>query len=163
MRKSLTAALLLVILAAVSASAFGQGPSLAGTMEARKIVMGAENREVAVSAEKVYPQDKIEYKLRYKNVGDASADGVSLVGPVPAGTRYLDDSATKNEAARPLFSIDGGKSFNEAPVTYVVVNEKGVEERKVATPDMYTHVMWNVASVLEVGSEVCVSYRVQVK
>ena len=95
MRTSLTAAVLLVILVVVSASAFG-GPNLAGTMEARKIVMGKENREIAVSAEKVYPQDKIEYTLRYRNVGDASASGVSLVGPIPAGTVYLEKTATEN-------------------------------------------------------------------
>jgi uncharacterized repeat protein (TIGR01451 family) len=162
MRTSITAAVLLVILVVVSASAFG-GPNLAGTMEAHKIVMGKENREIAVSAEKVYPRDKIEYTLRYKNVGDASASGVNLVGPIPAGTVYLEKTATDGAAMRPLFSIDGGKSFHETPVTYVVTDEKGVEERKVATPDMYTHVMWNVASVLEVGKELSVSYRVQVK
>jgi uncharacterized repeat protein (TIGR01451 family) len=162
MRTSITAAVLLVILVVVSASAFG-GPNLAGTMEAHKIVMGKENREIAVSAEKVYPHDRIEYTLRYKNVGDASASGVNLVGPIPAGTVYLEKTATDGAATHPLFSIDGGKSFHETPVTYVVTNEKGVEERKVATPDMYTHVMWNVASVLEVGKELSVSYRVQVK
>ena len=162
MRTSITAAVLLVILVVVSASAFG-GPNLAGTIEAHKIVMGKENREIAVSAEKVYPRDKIEYTLRYKNVGDASASGVNLVGPIPAGTVYLEKTATDGAAMRPLFSIDGGKSFHETPVTYVVTNEKGVEERKVAPPDMYTHVMWNVASVLEVGKELSVSYRVQVK
>jgi len=163
MRTSLTAAVLLVILAVVSASAFGKGPSLAGTMEARKIVMDAESREMAISAEKVYPADRIEYALHYTNVGDAPAAGVNLVGPVPAGTAYVVDTATESESVRPLFSIDGGTSFSEAPVTYVVVNDDGVEERKVATPDMYTHVMWNIASVLEVGGEVGVSYRVQVK
>lgn len=162
MRTSLTAAVLLVILVASSASAFG-GPNLAGTMEAHKIVMGKENREVAVSADKVYPKDKIEYTLRYKNVGDASASGVDLVGPVPAGTIYLEKTATESSALHPLFSIDGGKSFHEAPVTYVATNDQGVEERRVASADMYTHVMWNVSSVLEVGREIMVSYRVQVK
>jgi uncharacterized repeat protein (TIGR01451 family) len=162
MRASLTAAVLLVVLAVASASAAG-GPNLTGTMEAHKIVMGKENREMAMSAEKVYPQDKIEYTLRYKNVGDASASGVSLVGPIPAGTVYLEKTATERDAMHPRFSIDGGKNFQEVPVTYVVTNEKGIEERKVATPDMYTHVMWNVTSALEVGKEISVSYRVQVK
>jgi uncharacterized repeat protein (TIGR01451 family) len=109
MRTSLTIAVLLVILVGVSASAFG-GPNLAGTMEARKIIMGKENREIAVSADKVKPQDKLEYTLRYRNVGDASASGVSLVGPIPAGTVYLDRTATEKDAMRPLFSIDGAST-----------------------------------------------------
>jgi len=162
MRTSLTAAVLLVALSVVSASALA-GPNLAGTMEAHKIVMGKENREIAVSAEKVYPQDKIEYTLRYKNVGDAPASGVSLVGPIPTGTVYLQNSATESESMHTRYSIDGGKSFHAAPVMYVVVNDQGVEEQRIATPDMYTHVMWDVASVLEVGRAVRVSYRVQVK
>ena len=162
MRTSLVTAVLLVILVAASASALG-GPNLAGTMEAHKIVMGKENREISVSADKVMPQDKIEYMLRYRNVGDAAASGVSLVGPIPAGTVYLDETASENDAMRPLFSIDGGGSFHKEPVVYVVKNEDGTEERRIATSDMYTHVMWNVASVLEVGGEVAVSYRVQVK
>lgn len=163
MRTSLTIAMLLLILGTVSASAYGNGPSLAGTMEAHKIVLGTENREIAVSAEKVYPLDKLEYTLRYRNVGDAPAAGVNLVGPIPTGTVYLEKTATESGAARPRFSIDGGKSFHEAPVVYTVVNAAGVEERRTATPDMYTHIMWDVASVLEVGKEVSVSYRVQVK
>jgi uncharacterized repeat protein (TIGR01451 family) len=162
MRTSLTAAVLLVALVTGAASALA-GPNLAGTMEAHKIVMGKENRETAVSAEKVYPQDKIEYTLRYKNVGDAPASGVSLVGPVPAGTTYIANSATESESTHPRYSIDGGKSFHEAPVTYVVTNDQGVEEQRIATPDMYTHVMWDVASVLEMGKAIKVSYRVQVK
>jgi uncharacterized repeat protein (TIGR01451 family) len=162
MRTSLTTAVLLVILVVGSASALA-GPNLAGTMEAHKIIIGEQNREIAVSADQVKPQDKIEYTLRYRNVGDASASGVSLVGPIPPGTVYLDKTATEKNVMRPLFSIDGGESFHEAPVMYVVKDANGVEQRKVATADMYTHVMWNVATALEAGGEVAVSYRVQVK
>lgn len=162
MRTSLTISVLLVILAVGAASALA-GPNLAGTMEARKIVMGEENREIAVSAENAMPQDKIEYTLRYRNVGDAAASGVSLVGPIPSGTVYLDETATEKDEMHPRFSIDGGASFHQAPVTYVVKGENGVEEKKIATADMYTHVMWDVAIALEVGGEVAVSYRVQVK
>jgi uncharacterized repeat protein (TIGR01451 family) len=162
MRTSLTAVILLVAISAASASALA-APDLAGTMEAHKIIIGKENREMAVSAEKVYPQDKIEYTLRYTNVGDVSASGVSLVGPIPAGTVYLDNTATENGSMHARYSIDGGKTFHDAPVVYVVTNAEGVEERKVAGPEMYTHVMWNVSSVLEVGGQIAVSYRVQVK
>jgi len=162
MRTSLVA-VFLIVCAVVPASAYGKGPTLAGTMEARKIVVDGENREIAVSADKVYPSDRLEYTLRYTNVGDAPAAGVSLVGPIPAGTEYLEKTATENRAAKARYSIDGGTSFHEAPVHYTVVNEQGVEERRVATPDMYTHIMWDIAHVLEVGKEVSVSYRVRVK
>ncbi|MCK4349364.1 MAG: DUF11 domain-containing protein, partial [Candidatus Krumholzibacteria bacterium] len=107
--------------------------------------------------------DMIEYTLRYWNSGNASVSGVNLTGPVPAGTAYLDKTASDDEGLHPIFSIDGGKTYHEVPVTYVVITKDGVEKRKIATPDMITHVRWPVDGILEVGQEVFVSYRVQVK
>jgi len=161
MRRSLTAAMLVLVLAA--SAAYGQGPKLTGDMEARKIVMDENNREIAVPADQVFPFDTIEYTLSYRNTGSASAAGINLVGPIPEGTAYLDRTATEIGNVRPLFSIDGGKSFHEAPVTYVVMNDEGEEEVRQATPDMITHVQWRMDTGLEVGHEVVVSYRVQVK
>ncbi len=162
MRRSLTAAILFLVLAATASSALGQAPSLSGVMEANKIVLDEKNREIAVPAEKVYPLDTIEYTLRYRNIGSAPATGVTLIGPVPAGTVYLDRTATDAKGLHPIFSIDGGKTYHEAPVYYVVINENGEEERKKATPDMITHVQWIMGESLDVGHEVTVSYRVQV-
>ena len=161
MRRSLTAAILVVVLAA--SAAYAEGPNLVGGMEARKIVLDEGNREIAVSADQVFPLDTIEYTLTYRNAGSASAAGINLIGPIPQGTIYLEETATEIEKARPTFSIDGGKSFQAAPVTYTVVNDEGVEEVKEATPDMITHVMWTMNESLEIGHEVVVSYRVQVK
>lgn len=161
MRRSLTAAILVIVLAASAAHA--QGPNLVGGMEARKIVLDGDNREIAVSADQVFPLDTIEYTLTYRNAGNASAAGINLIGPIPQGTIYLEETATEIENVHPLFSIDDGKNFQEAPVTYTVVNDEGVEEVREATPDMITHVRWTMDEGLEVGHEVVVSYRVQVK
>jgi uncharacterized repeat protein (TIGR01451 family) len=161
MRRSLTAAILVLVLTA--SAAYGQGPKLTGDMEARKIVLDENNREIAVSADQVFPLDTIEYTLTYRNTGNASAAGINLVGPIPEGTAYLDRTATEIENIHPLFSIDDGKSFQKAPVTYVVVNDEGEEEVREATPDMITHVQWRMNGGLDVGHEVVVSYRVQVK
>ncbi len=161
MRRSLTAAI--IVLALTASAAYGQGPKLTGDMEARKIVLDETNREIAVPADQVFPLDTIEYTMTYRNTGNASAEGINLVGLIPDGTAYLDRTATEIENVRPLFSIDGGKSFHEAPVTYVVVNDEGVEEIREATPDMITHVQWRMDKGLEVGHELVVSYRVQVR
>jgi uncharacterized repeat protein (TIGR01451 family) len=161
MRRSLTAAILVIVLAA--SAAYGQGPNLVGGMEARKIVLDEDNREIAVPADQVFPLDTIEYTLTYRNAGSSSAAGINLIGPIPQGTMYLEKTATEIENIHPLFSIDGGKSFQEAPVTYTVVNDEGLEEMREATPDMITHVRWTMDGGLDVGQEVVVSYRVQVK
>jgi uncharacterized repeat protein (TIGR01451 family) len=163
MRRSLTAAVLVLVLSISVSSAAGQGPKLTGDMEARKIVTDENNREIAVSADHVYPLDTIEYTLTYRNTGLASASGINLVGPIPAGTVYLDLTATNIEGIHPRFSIDGGKTYQEAPVTYVAVNDAGEEEIREATPDMITNIQWMMAERLDAGHEVVVSYRVQVK
>ena len=154
---------LLLVVTACASSAFAGGPALVGDMAARKIVHDDEKGEVRVPAEQVYPEDVVEYTLRYSNSGDAPARGVALVGPVPQGTIYLDRTATDVDGLRPLFSIDDGKTYSEAPVTYVVLTKDGREERREASPDMYTHVKWVMGDALGAGGEVTVSYRVQVQ
>ena len=161
MRRGLKAAILVLVLTA--SAAHGQGPKLIGDMEARKIILDGNNREIAVPADQVFPLDTIEYTLIYHNTGNETAAGINLIGPIPEGTAYLDRTATEIENIHPLFSIDGGKNFQETPVTYVVVNDEGEEEVREATPDMITHVQWKMEEGLEVGYEVVVSYRVQVR
>jgi uncharacterized repeat protein (TIGR01451 family) len=163
MGKSLSVTVLFLVLVSAAASAFGQEPKLTGEMVASKIVLDEKSREIAVPADKVYPRDTVEYTLVYRNSGNASAAGVNLVGPIPAGTAYLDQTATDIRGLHPLFSIDGGKTYQEQPVTYIVVNADGEEERMIATPDMITHIRWSLSGILDVDQEVSVSYRVQVE
>jgi uncharacterized repeat protein (TIGR01451 family) len=168
MRTSLISAVLFAFLFVALSSPSGWAapagaPDLSSTMEAHKIVLDKENREIAVSAEKVFPRDKIEYTLHYRNVGQAPATGVSLVGPIPAGTVYIDKTASNGAAVHPFYSIDGGKSYHRAPFTYLYVDASGKERRRVATPDMYTHIKWNIDGSLDAGKDLVVSYRVQVK
>ncbi|MCK4539225.1 MAG: DUF11 domain-containing protein, partial [Candidatus Krumholzibacteria bacterium] len=143
MRRSLSASIFLVIMAAGATSAFAEGPVLSGEMVAHRIVMDEDNREIAVSAEQVYPQDMVEYTLRYSNTGDSSASGVDLVGPVPSGTAYLEKTASDIEGMRTVFSIDEGETYHQAPVMYEVIRKDGTVEMKTATPGMITHIKWS--------------------
>ncbi len=163
MRRSLSAAIFLIIMAAGATSAFAEGPVLSGEMVAHRIVMDEENREMAVSADQVYPKDMVEYTLRYSNTGDSSASGVDLVGPVPSGTAYLEKTASDIKGMRTIFSIDGGETYHAAPVMYEVVRKDGTVMKKEATPAMITHIKWAIDGSLDAGQEIKVSYRVQVK
>jgi uncharacterized repeat protein (TIGR01451 family) len=163
MRKGLFMLVLASVVAFAVSAAMGQSPVLKGEMSARKIVVDRENREVAVPAEEVYPEDTVEYILKYYNSGNSTATGVELTGPIPAGTVYIEETATANEDCHPLFSIDDGKTYQEAPVTYTVTNPDGEEVEKKAPPHMITHIKWSVKSGIEVDQFVKVSYRVQVK
>jgi len=165
MRRFLLAMLLVagVSLVLGSSALASSAPKLKGEMVAHKIIVNEKNEEVAVSADKVYPNDTIEYALSYRNVGDMPAGGVSLIGVIPEGTVYIANSATGTGAFDVLYSIDGGKSYHRAPVEYTVVNERGEKEKRTATPDMYTNIKWLMTGELGVDEEVGVHYRVRVK
>jgi uncharacterized repeat protein (TIGR01451 family) len=163
MRRILSAAIILLFAAVSAGSASAQGPELKGEMVAAKIVVDEEKGEIALPAEQVYPNDTVEYTLRYTNAGTATAAGVDLIGPVPAGTVYIEETATEVPGIRPMYSIDQGKSWHEAPVIIEVARKDGTVEKKKADPEMITHVKWSLDGHLGVGEEVVVSYRVQVR
>ncbi len=163
MNSFIKTAVVFAVIICASGAALAQQPSLEGTMEARKIIVNKEKNEIAVPAEKVVPRDIVEYTLRYRNTGKASARGVELVGPVPSGTAYIDDSASQGFGVSPLFSIDGGKNYQEAPVTYLAKKDDGTEEQRKATPEMITHIKWRMNEALQASEIVNTSYRVRVK
>ena len=53
---------------------------------------GGESFEVAKSVE---PGQVIEYRTVYSNTGESTITGLAVVGPVPPGTRYLGESASR--------------------------------------------------------------------
>ncbi len=148
---------------AVTAVASAQTPTLEGSMVAQKIVKDKNDSEVAVPADEVEPRDVIEYTIKYRNTGSMPATGVKFVGPVPPGTVYIEDSAYLNEEVIPYFSIDGGKSYQEAPVTYVVNEGTESEQVKKADPGMITHIRWEMKKSLKASGTVKTAYRVRIK
>ena len=121
-------------------------------------IKGGKKRELLKPLpEKVYPRDIIEYQITVKNISKNGLKNVEIKAQIPKSTVYVEHSANGN----PLFSIDGGKSFSPEPVKYRVV-ENGKEKEKIATPDMYTNIMWKIPQLLPGTSEV-LKYRVKVK
>ncbi len=163
MRRSLSAAILLLFAAVSAGAAFAEGPELKGEMTAAKIVVDEEKGEIALPAGKVYPRDTVEYTLKYVNAGTAAATGVDLIGPVPEGTVFIEKTATETPGLEPVYSIDQGRTWHRAPVIIEVARKDGTVEKRKADPEMITHVKWSLAGNLGVGEEVTVSYRVLVK
>jgi len=148
---------------AVTAAVSAQTPTLEGSMAAQKIVKDRDDREVAVPADKVEPRDIVEYTIEYRNTGSMPASGVNFVGPVPSGTTYIEDSAYQSEEIIPYFSIDGGETYQEAPVTYVVNEGTENEQVKKADPGMITHIRWEMKNSLKASGSVKTAYRVRIK
>jgi uncharacterized repeat protein (TIGR01451 family) len=158
-----TVTLLMVLAVALATgNAAGSGP-LTGSIEAWKVVVtGDSGDESFVPAETAEPRDVIEYRLTYANSGELPLPGIAITDAVPAGTRYLADTASLPDGASVTFSVDNGKTFHPWPVRVRKV-ENGREVWVEATPDMVTHLRWNLGSALKPAAQVNVTYRAVVR
>lgn len=133
-----------------------------------KVVDGKQVIEESFeTAEGAFPGDIIQYDMVYRNEGDGEAKALQLLGRIPEDTFYLGDTVTILADAEIKYSIDKGGSFHLPPLKYTVVekDENGIEKEveKIATPDMYTHIQWNLNRPLMPEEELTVSYRVKIQ
>ena len=86
---------------------------------------------------------------------------MAIVDPIPEGTAYLPGSAT--EAGELTFSIDKGKSYKKPSLlSYEITAPDGKKEKRVASPEEYTHIKWTLPSVAA-GEKGSVNFKVKVK
>ena len=156
---------LAIALAALAPALAAAGPrmtvSIAQLREVTEQKDGARTTRM-VPAASVSPGDVVEYVLTYANQGDAPALDANVDDAIPKGTTYLAGTAT-GEGAAVTFSSDGGKTFAPAvKLTYEFRLPSGAVEKRIATPDEYTHVRWTLKSVPP-GATGKVAFRVKVK
>lgn len=108
------------------------------------------------------PGQTVEYRLFATNVSDETlpAGIVVLYGPVPDGTRFVENSATPtSERVLTEYSADGGETFGEPPVLV----EAADGTRAVAAPADFDAVRWTLLVPMEPGQEEALVYRVVVE
>ena len=97
------------------------------------------------------PGQVVEYRVFATN-NDATtlpAESVSVLGPIPDGSTYVDGSATPtSEQVRTEFSLDG-ESFSQAPET-------------TEGASAYRAIKWTLLTPLEPDQEERFSYRVTI-
>lgn len=99
-----------------------------------------------VSAQVSAPGDVLIYTLNYKNVGDEKATAVNVDNPLPAGMKYLAESA--NGANTQIsFSVDGGKSFAKPEQLVVEKVKAGKKVKAKADVVDYTNIRWVIGEV----------------
>lgn len=162
MVRRVTFATVLVVALFTSLAAIADGP-LTGSMQARKVVLSDTGQEAFVVAEEVNPSDVIEYRLTYANNGEEAIRNVTITDPIPAGTKYLEKTATRPPAGAVEFSVDNGSSYHAWPIMVKKTAEDGTEIEVEATPDMVTHIRWTIAGEFEPDTEFTFSYRTMVK
>lgn len=152
----------------------GSQPNVKMQMDAKKLIVVEKivdgkkvKSESFEPAKEVFPGDIVQYDLTYWNEGTDSARDLKILGPIPQNTFYLADTATPLPNAEIKYSINGGKTFALPPIKYKVKekDEKGIEKEveRIATPDMYTHIQWNLKKPFAPKEKLTVSYRVKVK
>ena len=107
----------------------------------------------------VVPGTEVIYTITAKNTGNEPADNIVVTNPVPKETVYVDGSAF-GAGTSITFSVDGGKSFDQAK--NLVIKDKAGKFRTAKAED-YTHVRWTLQFNLQPGQEAPVWYRVRVK
>ena len=149
-----------LVLLLLSAEVFAK-PLVSVSMKAEKeVTVNKVTQRVAANA--VDSGDVIFYTLNYVNSGDEAATNAFLDDLIPKGTVYLQGSATGNDAEI-TFSIDGGNTFKKPSLlTYEVKLPNGKIEKRIASPEQYTHLRWTVSVIPARGSGQ-VGFQVRVK
>ena len=86
----------------------------------------------------VVPGTEVIYTITAKNTGTEPADNIVVTNPVPKETVYVDGSAF-GAGTKITFSVDGGKSFDQAK--NLTVKDASGKSRTPKAED-YTHVRW---------------------
>ena len=106
------------------------------------------------------PGQVVEYRLFATNDGDTTlpAGTVVILGPVPDGTSYVENSSTPtSERVITEFSADG-ETYTEPPV---LVGPE--DDRELVDPEDYAAVRWTLLEPMEPGQEEVFFYRVLVE
>ena len=107
----------------------------------------------------VVPGTEVIYTITAKNTGTEPADNIVVTNPVPKETVYVDGSAF-GAGTKITFSVDGGKSFDQAK--NLTVKDASGKSRTAKAED-YTYVRWTLQFKLQPGQEAPVWYRTRVK
>jgi uncharacterized repeat protein (TIGR01451 family) len=160
-RKSFATALAAALLLPAAALA---APKVELAITAEVVVtVEEEGKQVVkhIPAVDILPGETIIYTVSFANTGDEAATNVVIEDPIPEGTAYLPGSAT--EVGEVTFSIDGGKTFKRPSLlTYEITQPNGSKEKKVASPEEYTHLRWQIPQI-PAGAKGEVNFKVIVK
>ena len=106
----------------------------------------------------LYPGDVIHYRLVFTNITDVPVRKIVFNDPLPAGLRYVGESAASDRDDVVIdYSIDGGATYSAQPMIEEIVD--GTRVRKPAPPDRYTHIRWRIEGWVQPGAQVTAEFR----
>lgn len=117
--------------------------------------MAAALERIVAAEQAIALADEIVVSVRFTNAAEHVVDSIRLTSPVPAGTRYVPQSAS-GPGTEVLFSIDGGRTFGR-PGELMLPGVDG--STGVADPALYTHVRWILRAPLDAGASGLARFR----
>lgn len=153
--------LALPLQAAVIDAQGSPGASRAPSLEIRLVNRTAKAAHRATTDTLARPGDVLEYRLVFINHGSNPIRRVIFTDGIPAGTRYIDGSASPSRTgAQVEFSVDGGRTYSLAPVDSSRIG--GRLTVKPMDASLYSHVRWSMGSPLAPGDSTVALFRVAV-
>ncbi len=158
----LVSILRIAMVAMVSISvAVGQGtPQLNIEIVDQKVNLTVAEKQDA-DAINYRPGDTLRYTIVASNVGDGLMTSPEIIDPIPTGVTYVAQSAL-GDLADVSFSINQGSTYMAWPPTYTVRNTKGILIKRKATPDMISHIKWNILQDMQPGDASTLEFLVSV-
>ncbi len=161
--KTVTRNILVVAIIATQAlsSLVAQGlPKLDIKITDQKINLTAAEKK-AGAVVNYLPGDTLKYVIVASNSGDGLMTEPEIVDPIPAGVTYIAESAI-GEASEITFSMNQGSTYMAWPPVYTVRNSKGILIKRKATPEMISHIRWNITKSMKPGEAVTLEFLVEV-
>jgi uncharacterized repeat protein (TIGR01451 family) len=152
MFNAMSAAAMLVI-AALPLHA--QTAAVESTLEARKVVRGADGSESFASAEVAKPGDVIEYVATYRNTTRETIRNLEATLPIPAHTELIPGSVLPSAARA---SLDA-REFASLPLKRKTIRDGREVEEAVAYRE-YRSLRW---APVNLGAQMSVTYTARVK
>lgn len=149
----LSAAIFLLSLCSVTALAGNVTPTAAakptGAVEAKltvyKVTRDANDKEVLSPADKVAPDDLLEYRVVYQNNGKSLLKQLTANLPIPVGTTFVTASA---KPAGAMASLEG-KNFATMPLKRMVKSPSGQLQEQLVSLTEYRALKWNLSDLPE--------------
>lgn len=108
------------------------------------------------------PGDMLKYTIMYTNTSTTEARDAVIVDSVPFRSAYVSSSA-KGKNTEITFSLDGKEFQSPALLKYKAKGPDTQEQELLATPEMYTHIRWQITKPVPTGGTGKVSFKAILK
>lgn len=127
------------------------------TLSSQKVQIDKGGKESFSNADKVKPDDLVEYKAVYRNRSKNSINDLKASLPIPFGMQYVEKSARPTSV---LASVDGIK-YGQEPLMRTSKDKDGKESLTEVPYSEYQGLRWEI-SVLDAGKKIEVTARMRI-